>query len=272
MKARWGWKHAWIGPLLFAALACASTAEEQVRPADDQYAAAVESYESGEYQEAIAALQSFSFNYPQDPRIVDVRWLTAEAYYGAEDWATAAQEYLNFQRDYPAEPRAAQALFQAGRAYQHMSLRPELDQRDTERAINVLERLLTEYPASEFADEARERRGVLRNKLAEKAYLNAEYYFDNEEYRAAEIYLVDLIERHPDSRWLPAGYALLAETFCQQGLLERAAEVFSRLQDSFADSQATAEAAGRLPEGCRRGSPSGAPNPAARAGGEADGR
>ncbi|HUP01227.1 MAG TPA: outer membrane protein assembly factor BamD [Gemmatimonadota bacterium] len=269
MRAPPGWIY---GFAVLSALACASTVENRVLPADEQFAAAIEAYESGEYQKAVTALQAFAFNYPQDPRNVDARWLTAEAYYGAEDWATAAQEYLNFQRDYPAEARAPEALYQAGRAYQYMSLRPELDQRDTERAINVLERIPVEYPQSDFVDEARERRAALRNKLAEKVYLNAEFYFDNDEYRAAEIYLVDLIEGHADSSWLPAGYALLAETFCQQGLAVRAAEVFSRLRESFPDSQATAEADDRLPEDCRQLLPETGPVPAARSDAAADGR
>ncbi|CAN5194305.1 hypothetical protein BH18GEM1_BH18GEM1_01310 [soil metagenome] len=238
--------------LILWAWACASTVENGAMPAEDQYAEAVEAYEQGDYTEAIAAFQTFAFNYPQDPRIADARWLTAEAYYGVEDWATAAQEYLNFQRDYPAEPRAAQALYQAARSYQHMSLRPELDQSDTRRAIGVFERLLAEYPGSELAVEARERRTDLRDKLAEKVYLTAEYYFDNEEYRAAEIYLVDLIENHADSVWLAASYALLAETLCEQGETVRSAEVFALMQEASPESETTRGAADRLPERCRQ--------------------
>lgn len=251
-----------LAALVLVVFACASTIEEQVLPADEQYAQALKDYEEGEYAKAIAAFRTFTFNYPQDQRVVDARWFTAEAYYESEDWATAAQEYLNFQRDFPREGRADDSLYQAGQAYQHMSLRPELDQGDTRRAVGVLDRLLTEYPASELAAEARERRGVLRNKLAEKVYLNAEFYFDNEDYKAAEIYLVDLIENHADSDWLPAGYALLASTLCEQGLMDRASTAFTRLEESFPDSDAFAEASDRLPERCRERAA-----PAARAGG-----
>lgn len=261
--------HGLLAGLAIAAMACASTVEERVLPADEQYAAAVAAFEAGEYVAAITQLQSFAFNYPQDPRIVDARWLTAEAYYRSEDWATAAQEHLNFQRDHPSEPRADDALYQAGRAYQQMSLRPELDQIDTRRAINVFERLLAEYPASELAEEGRGRRSDLRDKLAEKVYLNAEFYFDDEDYAAAEIYLVDLIENHADSSWLSAGYALLAQTLCQQGSDERAAQVLNQLRDAFPDSPAARETTDRLPQGCR-----GTPErmPAAQADGDGDGR
>lgn len=248
------------------ALACASTAEERVLSADEQYAQALEAYEGGDYAKAIADFRTFTFNYPQDVRVIDARWLTAEAYYKSEDWATAAQEYLNFQRDLPREGRADDALYQAGMGYQNMSLRPELDQGDTRRALGVFERLLTEYPASERAADAREHREELRNKLAEKVYLNAEFYFDNEDYKAAEIYLVDLIENHADSDWLPAGYALLAATLCEQGLSDRAATAYARLRESFPDSEAFADAADRVPEHCRQ------PAPAARADGVIGGR
>lgn len=244
----------WVALALVAvaASACAEAMENRVLPADDQYALGSRKFEEGEWRDAIQAFQTFTFNYPQDPRIVDARWLTAEAYYADEDWATAAQEYLNFQRDYPREERADDALYQSGRAYQKMSLRPELDQRDTERAIHVYQRLVAEYPGSEFADQARQHRERLRNKLAEKVYLVAEFYFDEEEYEAAEIYLTDLIAQYPETDWLPAGYALLARTFCEQGLEPRASEVFSRLEEVYPDSEARRRAEDELPGSCRR--------------------
>ena len=232
--------------------ACASTGETGVLPADEQFQAATRFYEDGQYDRAVGAFQAFVFNYPQDPRVPDARWLAAESYYRMEDWATAAQEYLNFQRDFPREDRAAEAIYQAGRAYQEMSLRPELDQRDTERAINVYERLPVEYPSSELAAEARERVDELRNKLAEKTYLNAEFYFDHEDFEAAEIYLADLIATFPQTDWMPAGYALLARTFCAQGLSDRAADVIARLRETYPDSEAAREAEGQLPGRCLR--------------------
>lgn len=247
-----GLRAPWITALVLWVGACATTTDTAVMSADEQYATAVSLFEEEKWQEAISAMQAFTLNYPQDPRVTEARWLAAEAYYSAEDWATAAQEYLNFQRDFPTSQRAAAGLYQAARSYQRLSLRPELDQRDTERAINVLERLLTEYPQSDLVGETRERRASLRNKLAEKAYLNAEFYFDNKYYDAAEIYLVDLIEQHPDSDWLPAGYALLAQTFCRQGLQERAVEVFELLRQTFPDSEAALRLEGVLPEECRR--------------------
>jgi outer membrane protein assembly factor BamD len=230
---------------------CASTPETAVLPPDEQFARAREAYEEGDYREAIANFQTFSFNYPQDPRVPEARWMTAQGYYRVEDWATAAQEFLNFQRDQSRDERAAEALFQAGRAYQQMSLRPELDQRETERAVNAYDRVIVEYPRSEFVEEARSRKAQLRDKLAEKVFLNAEFYFDNENYSATEIYLTDLIATYTDTSWIPPAYALLARTKCQQGLGDRASEVYSRLRENYPESQAAREVVGELPERCR---------------------
>lgn len=231
--------------------ACASTPESGVLPPDEQFARAEQRYEAGDYRQAIADFQTFSFNYPQDPRVPEARWKTADGYYQVEDWATSAQEYFNYQRDYPRDDRAAEALFQAGKAYQQMSLRPELDQRDTERAVNAYDRVIVEYPRSEFVDEARSRKAQLRDKLAEKVYLNAEFYFDNENYPATVLYLTDLIELYTDTAWIPAAYALLARAQCEQGLGERASEVYARLREDYPESSAAREVLAELPERCR---------------------
>lgn len=231
--------------------ACASTPESGVLPPDEQFARAEQEYAAGDFRQAIADFQTFAFNYPQDPRVPEARWKAAEGFYNVEDWATAAQEYLNYQRDFPREERAARALFQAGKAYQQMSLRPELDQRETERAVNVYDRVTVEYPRTEFVEEARTRKAQLRDKLAEKVYLNAEFYFDNENYAATELYLTDLIEVYTDTAWIPASYALLARAKCEQGLGDRASEVYARLQENYPESQAAQEVLGELPESCR---------------------
>lgn len=231
--------------------ACASTPETGVLPPDEQYARAESRFEQGDYRQAIADYQTFAFNYPQDPRVSEARWKTAVGYYRIEDWATAAQEYLNYQSDHPRDERAAEALFQAARAYQEMSLRPELDQRETERAVSAYDRVIVEYPRSEFVEEARSRKAQLRDKLAEKVYLNAEFYFDNENYTATEIYLADLIQLYTDTAWIPPAYALLARATCQRGLADRASEIYGRLQQNYPESQAARQVSGELPERCR---------------------
>lgn len=246
------WRPAVVFGLLGVA-ACATAPREGEEPlgADAQWVEATRLYEEGSYREAVERFQAFTLNFPQDARAVDARWLAAESYYGDEDWATAALEYLNFQRDHPRDPRAAGALLQAGKAYQRMSLRPELDQTETRRAINVYARLIAEYEGTEEAAEARERRDRLRDKLAEKVYLNAEFYFDNEEYRAAEIYLEDLITEFTDTAWLPAGYALLAKTFCEQGLTDRAGEAYEVLRQTYPESRAASQLGEELDGACR---------------------
>lgn len=232
--------------------ACASrSGEERVLSPDQQFARATELYERREYRDAIRAFQVFTFNYPQDPRAVEARWLTARAHYELKDWATAAQEFLDFQRDHPAASRAAEALFMAGRSFQQMSLRPELDQRDSERAINVYDRLLREYPRSDFHEEARTRRAHLRNKMAEKSYLNAEFYFDHRRYRGAEIYLTDVIQMFPDTDWVAPSYALLARTYCAWGRHDRSVEMVRVLHEQFQESAAAREVLRQLPSRCR---------------------
>lgn len=231
--------------------ACASTEESGALGPDEQFARAESRFADGDVRDAIADYQTFTFNYPQDPRIVEARWKIAEGYYRIEDWATAAQEYLNFQSDHAADPRAAEALFMAGRAYQEMSLRPELDQRDTERAVNAYDRVIVEYPRSEFVEEARSRKIELRDKLAEKVFLNAEFYFDEENYAATEIYLTDLIELYTETAWVPPAYALLARATCARGLVDRASEIYARLRENYPASEAASEVSSELPERCR---------------------
>ena len=104
-------KLAALGVFVLSVLAaCASTEESDVLAPEEQFARAESRFADGDYRDAIADYQTFTFNYPQDARVVEARWKIAQGYYELEDWATAAQEYLNFQRDHAADPRAAEAV------------------------------------------------------------------------------------------------------------------------------------------------------------------
>ena len=78
-----------------------------------------------------------------------------------------------------------------------------------------------------------------------------EFYFDEENYAATEIYLTDLIELYTETAWVPPAYALLARATCARGLADRASEVYARLRENYPMSEAASRVSGELPERCR---------------------
>jgi outer membrane protein assembly factor BamD len=235
-----------LGAALLAAgwlaAGCATTSVPgAVLPADEEYSRGVAAYQEESWGRAAEHLNRLVLNYPADERIVEARYLLGQANFHLEEYPSAAQDFERFQSDFPADTLADDALWWAGRSYEEQSLKPQLDQADTRRAISSLESLLSQYPSSAFAEEARERIAVLRDRLAEKEFLTLQYYYDQQLWKAAEIYARSLIEEFPQSDHVAPAYLMLLRAYEAQGLEEDARRVREALLEQFPESPEAAQ-------------------------------
>jgi outer membrane protein assembly factor BamD len=252
--------------LALALAACASAPREKVLPADEEYRQGIEAYDNGRWSPAAEHLNRFVLNYPEDDRVALARYLLGQADFHLEEYPSAAQDFERFQQDFPADSLADDALYWAGRSYQAESLKPELDQGDTQRAVGSYQELRRQYPASPLADEADQRIRELREKLAEKEFMNVRYYYKQKLWRATEIYVTSLIEQYPESSYVAAAYLMLLQAYEAEGREEDAQRVRNTLLQQFPDSPEARQAAGGA--GAEQGSASSAAAPSTRAPGD----
>lgn len=253
---------------LIAAAACASTPRSTVLTADEEYKLGVDAYARGKWTTAAEHLNRLVLNYPDDSRVALSRYLLGQANFHSEEYPSAAQDFERFQQDFPADTLADDALYWAGRAHEAQSLEPELDQSDTQRAISQYNDLRRLYPASTFADEARERIRALRDRLATKEFMNARYYFKQRLWKATEIYVRSLIEQYPESSYVAPAYLMLVQAYEAQGRDDDAQRIRDTLIEQFPDSP-EARQVGRTPQGGEGSSSAAAASPQAGGTGEA---
>jgi outer membrane protein assembly factor BamD len=225
--------------------ACGSAHRAAVLGADEEYGQAMEAYERERWGTAAEHLNRLVLNYPDDERTPLARYLLGQADFHLEEYPSAAQDFERFQRDFPADSLADDALYWAGRAYEAQSLRPELDQSDTQRAISSYTELRRQYPTSPFADEADQRMRTLRDRLAEKEFMNARYYFRQKLWKATEIYVTSLIEQYPESSYVAPAYLMLLRAYEALGRPEDARRVRDTLLEQFPDSPEARQAGGK---------------------------
>jgi outer membrane protein assembly factor BamD len=226
---------------LAALLACASAPTNEVLPAAEEYERGREAFGRGDFHDAITYLNRLVLNYPEDGHVVEARYLLGLANYEVEEYPTAAQDFERFQTDYPADSLADDALYWAGRSYEAQSLEPPLDQSDTRRAISSYTDLVRQYPGSEHASDADARVAALRERLAEKEYMNTRFYARQELWEATEIYARSLIEEYPQSKWVAPAYLLLLRAFEAQGKTAEAAAARETLLEQFPESPEATE-------------------------------
>lgn len=185
---------------------------------------------------AIATFERFTLTFPNHDRVPEARFRIAEAYEGRGEHVTAALEYNRLAGDYPAGPWADDARFGVCRSYYELSPAPPRDQEYTATAIDHCRSLTLYYPESEFVEQAEAMLETLVNKLAEKDFETAEYYFRRRAYHSANIYFEGVATDYPETPWAPRALLRLHESFTILGYEQEAQAARERLLREFPTS------------------------------------
>lgn len=189
-----------------------------------------------DWSDAIAAFERFTSTFPTHDRVPEARFRIGEAYAGRGEYVTAAMEFNRLASDFPAGPWADDARFQVCRAYTELSPAPPRDQQYTVTALDHCRSLVSYYPESEYVPQAQEIIGTLINKLAEKAFDTAEYYFRRRAYHSANIYYESVATAYPATPWAPRALLRLHESYTRLGYEQEAQEARERLLREFPTS------------------------------------
>lgn len=227
-----------IAPLLiWTATACASRGpalENLDQEALFQHG--MERLQDGDWSGAISTFERFTLTFPTHARVPEARFRIGEAYAGRGEYVTAAMEFNRLASDFPAGPWADDARFEVCRAYHELSPAPPRDQTYTVTGIDHCRSLLLYYPESEYVPRAEAMMEELVNKLAEKDFDNAEYYFRRRAYHSANIYYEAVVTEYPQTPWAPRALLRLHESYTRLGYEQEAQAAKERLLRDFPSS------------------------------------
>jgi outer membrane protein assembly factor BamD len=218
------------------AAGCSGSGRLRYDSPQEAYQKGVELYERGKYQQAAEYFQAvFDFGRTHE-WADDAQLYLARAYRANEQYILAASEYTRFVEIYRADPRVPEAEYERALAYYELSPNYELDQSDTERAIQYFTLFANRYPDHELFDEATARIAELRDKLAHKQFETAKLYERRELYEAAALSYEAVFDKYPDTAW--ADDALVGAIrayigFSDQSVLNRQAERLQFAVDNY---------------------------------------
>jgi outer membrane protein assembly factor BamD len=157
--------------------------------------------DDGDYEKARQLFEVIVLQDPGSEFADDAQFYLGESYFRNEDYALAALNFNRLRTSFPSSPLYKLALYRAAQSYDRSSLPYERDQKDTRYAIDQYEGFMTLYPGDSLVSEARQRRDVLRTKLAQRDYSIAEQYVRNEDFKAALLYYNRVIDLYPETEY-----------------------------------------------------------------------
>ena len=155
--------------------------------ADAKYEAAFEYFNNGKYTKASSLFESLAMLTEGTERDDTVRYYWGLSNYKSKDYYTADTNFEKFLESYPRSPFASEARYLRLDCLYLQTLRHELDQTPTYRAMNEISEYILEYPSSSHVATCRNMLIDLGERLDRKAYEGAKLYYKMEDYLAARV-------------------------------------------------------------------------------------
>jgi len=166
-----------------------------------KYRKAFEYYFKGDYTKAVTLFDQIAPFYRGTSKADSVFFFQAMSTFKQNDFILAGEYFQRFTEAYYKSPFLEDAFFYVGLCHYMESPRPELDQTETEKAIESFNLFLIKFPESKYKERVLNLIKELHEKLVEKSFLNAKLYFDLEDYRAAIISLNNSLMEYPESKY-----------------------------------------------------------------------
>ncbi|MDG2396502.1 MAG: outer membrane protein assembly factor BamD [Flavobacteriaceae bacterium] len=159
--------------------------------------AAEKYYKNGEYRRALNLFEQIIPSYKGKPQHQRIVFFFANCYFQTNDYYLASYQFENFVKSYPKSNRAIEALFMQAKSQYMLSPRYSLEQKETHKAMDLLQIFIDKYPNSEFAEEANVYIQELQVKLEKKDFEISKQYYTIRDYRAAINSIDNFIANNP---------------------------------------------------------------------------
>ncbi|WP_422134505.1 outer membrane protein assembly factor BamD [Endozoicomonas sp. ALD040] len=229
---------------------CSSSPEKKTLPESlteaELYQMANQSLNNQSYTKAVEYLRTLESRYPFGSFAEQAQLDLVYAYFMNVEPEAARAAADRFLRLHPQHPNADYAYYMKGLASNTASMglierylpldNTKRDPGQARQSFNEFRELLTRYPDSKYAPDARQRMVALRNRLADYEIHAANYYLKRKAYVAAVNrgkYVVENMQKTPA---VEPALGIMVEGYQRLGLIEPANETLEVLKLNFPNS------------------------------------
>lgn len=160
----------------------------------------------------------------------------------------AASEYRDFITNFPLSPSAPYAQLQIAVSFFKKKRKPGRDQTKTEQALLEFKRLITDYPLSDEAKEAREKVKVCEEYLAAHTLSIGKLYYKRKAYPAAISRLKDILSNYPIFSGLDEVFFFIGDSYYKMSQTEESIPYYTKLISDYPQSKFVKKAQERMEE------------------------
>ncbi|MBP9997626.1 MAG: outer membrane protein assembly factor BamD [Bacteroidales bacterium] len=185
-----------------AAFSACKTQYDQLLEGNDvdaKYKAAFEYFNQGKYNKSAALFESMAIATAGTERDDTVQYYWGLSNYNNKDYFTAESNFTRFLSSYPRSPFSENADFLRLDCMYRSTLRYELDQTPTYKAMTAIGEYLIAHPTGANSDVCRHMLEELGARLDKKALENAKLYYKMEDYLASRVAFRNILKDDADN-------------------------------------------------------------------------
>ncbi len=242
--------RAGFGVMLAAALlasGCAGKRDRtriayQERPVELLFSTGARRLDQRRWEDAIGYFEEVERQHPYSEWSRRAILMTLYAHYEAGDYAEAIAAADRFISLYPGNPSVPYAFYMRAVAYYEQITDVGRDQAATAQAQAALREVISRFPNTEYASDARLKLDTANDQLAGKEMAVGRYYLRQNQPLAAIGRFKAVVDRYQTTTHTPEALYRLVEAYLTLGLTEEARRNAAVLGHNFAGDQWYADA------------------------------
>lgn len=140
-------------------------------------------YDKGKYDKALRLYEQVAPAYKGKPTSEILFYNYSKSLYNTKQYYLAGYQFENFAVSYPKSDKREEASFLAAECFYKLSPVYSLDQTDTQKALDKMQKFIDNYPESQYLPKANACVKELREKQEKKAFEIAKQYHTIAGYR-----------------------------------------------------------------------------------------
>jgi outer membrane protein assembly factor BamD len=214
--------------------------------AEALYDEGMRAFDDKKYVRAIDSFSKIRSDHPFSPLITQVDLKIADSYYLNQQFPDAINAFKEFQSMHPTNENIPFVILRLGQAHFDQFTSTDRDQKNTEIAKGYFETVVSKYPNSPQAAQAREKLAKCLDYLAEHEFNVAYFYYQQEKYPAARDRFEEIVRKYKDTPTAVKSLFYLGESYKNEKNAVRAALAYEALIQHYPESKFAAEAHSQL--------------------------
>lgn len=199
-----------------------------------------------QYRNAKDAYQKVLQDFPDSKERLQALLALGDSLYKAREYEEAKFNYRKFIELYPAHSKVDHAHFYKALADFKLIDTALRDQTFTHNALDEFEKIIKEFPKSQYHKLALAKKQECETILAESIMQIGKFYYRTGSYQSAILRLKKLLQTYPNQKFNDEAVFLIAESYYHEQNYNNARESYSHLLKQYPQSLFAKDAADRL--------------------------